>query len=50
MEYFCNLLKRSLKGTYVSLEPFHVLRYLGEQLFRFKERDGGVVQYGPRSP
>jgi len=37
-------LKRGLKGTYVSVEPFHLFRYLDEQAFRFNERktdDGG---------
>jgi len=32
------LLKRSIKGTYVSVEPFHLFRYLDEQAFRFNER------------
>jgi hypothetical protein len=32
------LLKRTLKGTYVSVEPFHLSRYLDEQMFRFNER------------
>jgi hypothetical protein len=31
-------LKRSLKGTYVSVEPFHFFRYLDEQAFRYNER------------
>jgi hypothetical protein len=31
-------LKRSLKGTYVSVEPFHLFRYLDEQAFRYNER------------
>jgi hypothetical protein len=34
------LLKRTIKGTYVSVEPFHLFRYLDEQAFRFNERDG----------
>lgn len=38
MENFWSLLKRSLKGTYVSVEPFHLFRYLDEQVFRFNER------------
>lgn len=46
MENFWSLLKRSIKGTYVSVEPFHLFRYLDEQSFRFNERtdangDGG---------
>ena len=38
MENFWSLLKRSLKGTYVSVEPFHLFRYLDEQSFRFNSR------------
>jgi transposase-like protein len=37
-ENFWSLLKRALKGTYVSVEPFHLFRYLDEQSFRFNER------------
>jgi hypothetical protein len=37
-ENFWSLLKRSLKGTYVSVEPFHLFRYLDEQAFRFNNR------------
>ena len=40
IENFWSLLKRSLKGTYVSVEPFHLFRYLDEQVFRFNSRDG----------
>ena len=39
-ENFWSLLKRSLKGTYVSVEPFHLFRYLDEQCFRFNQRGG----------
>ncbi|HLA63080.1 MAG TPA: IS1595 family transposase, partial [Rhodothermales bacterium] len=38
LENFWVLLKRALKGTYVSVEPFHLFRYLDEQTFRFNER------------
>jgi transposase-like protein len=38
MENFWSLLKRSIKGTYVSVEPFHLFRYLDEQTFRYNER------------
>ena len=38
MENFWALLKRSLKGTYVSVEPFHLFRYVDEQAFRFNNR------------
>jgi hypothetical protein len=37
-ENFWSLLKRALKGTYVSVEPFHLFRYLDEQCFRFNTR------------
>jgi hypothetical protein len=37
-ENFWSLLKRTLKGTYVAVEPFHLFRYLDEQVFRFNER------------
>jgi transposase-like protein len=40
MENFWSLLKRSIKGTYVSVEPFHLFRYLDEQAFRFNGRAG----------
>ena len=39
IENFWALLKRGLKGTYVSVEPFHLFRYLDEQMFRFNERE-----------
>jgi len=38
IENFWSLLKRSIKGTYVSVEPFHLFRYLDEQSFRFNTR------------
>lgn len=38
LENFWSLLKRSIKGTYVQCAPFHLHRYLGEQVFRFNER------------
>ncbi len=38
MENFWSLLKRTIKGTYVSIEPFHLFRYLDEQSFRYNER------------
>jgi len=39
MENFWSLLKRGIKGTYVSVEPFHLFRYLDEQSFRYNERE-----------
>lgn len=38
LENFWALLKRCLKGTYVSVEPFHLKRYIDEQVFRFNNR------------
>jgi transposase-like protein len=38
MENFWSLLKRGLNGTYVSVEPFHLFRYLDEQAWRFNNR------------
>jgi len=38
LENFWCLLKRGIKGTYVSVEPFHLFRYLDEQVFRFNNR------------
>src|ERR1019366_1285769 len=38
MENFWSLLKRSIGGTYVSVEPFHLFRYVDEQAFRFNNR------------
>jgi transposase-like protein len=38
LENFWSLLKRGIGGTYVSVEPFHLFRYLDEQTFRFNNR------------
>lgn len=38
IENFWSLLKRGLNGTYVSVEPFHMFRYLDEQMFRYNNR------------
>ena len=51
LENFWSLLKRMLRGTYVSVEPFHLWRYLDEEAFRFNERkhaDGTVKKDGER--
>ncbi len=43
LENFWSLLKRAIKGTYVSVDPFHLRRYLDAQVFRFnlrKHNDG----------
>ena len=38
IENFWSLFKRSIKGTYVSIMPFHLFRYVSEQVFRFNSR------------
>jgi transposase-like protein len=38
VENYWSLLKRGIKGTYVSVEPFYLFRYLDEQAFRFNTR------------
>jgi transposase-like protein len=38
IDNFWSLLKRGLKGTYVAVEPFHLDRYLDEQVFRYNNR------------
>jgi hypothetical protein len=44
VENFWSLLKRAVKGTYISVEPFHLGRYVDEQVFRFNERTGTDAQ------
>ena len=41
MENFWSLLKRSLKGTYVAVEPYHLEKYVDEQVFRYNHRKDG---------
>lgn len=38
LENFWSLLKRGLNGTYIAVEPFHLHRYLDEQMFRYNNR------------
>ncbi len=38
LENFWSLFKRGLGGTYVSVEPFHLFRYVDEQCFRYNHR------------
>jgi transposase-like protein len=40
LENFWSLLKRSLRGTYVAVAPFHLHRYVNEQVFRYNARQG----------
>lgn len=52
LENFWSLLKRGIKGTYVSVEPFNLFRYLDEQSYRFNTRkltDGGRFMLALRS-
>ncbi len=44
IENFWSLLKRAIRGTYVSVEPFHLFRYLDEQAFRFNTRKDRDVE------
>lgn len=44
LENFWSLLKRGLGGTYVSVEPFHLFRYVDEQAFRFNNRNDATRQ------
>ena len=44
LENFWSLLKRAIRGTYVNVDPFHLIRYVDEQAFRYNNRkdvDGG---------
>lgn len=41
LENFWSLLKRGLRGTYVAVEPFHLFRYVDEQVFRYNNRKDG---------
>src|SRR5260370_41754732 len=38
LENFWSLLKRGIGGSYLSVEPFHLFRYLDEQAFRYNNR------------
>jgi transposase-like protein len=40
LENFWSTLKRGISGTYISVEPFHLFRYLDEQTFRYNHREG----------
>jgi transposase-like protein len=39
LENFWSIFKRGIRGTYVSVEPFHLFRYLDEQAFRYNNRE-----------
>ncbi len=44
LENFWSLLKRSLHGPYVAVEPYHLFRYIDEQAFRFNNRNMTDIQ------
>lgn len=44
IENFWSLVKRGLHGTYISVEPYHLFRYLDERVFTFNER--GLTDLG----
>ena len=46
LENFWSLLRCGIKGTYVSVEPFHLARYLDEETFRYKNRAKEVGDSG----
>ena len=45
VENFWSLFKRSLRGTYVAVEPFHLDRYVDEQVYRFNNREEPMDDY-----
>jgi hypothetical protein len=47
LENFWSLLKRGLTGTYVAVEPYHLFRYLDEQMFGFNNRKRDGKKLGP---
>ena len=44
IENFWALMKRGLKGTYIAVEPFHLDRYVGEQVFRYNNRQRRIIR------
>jgi transposase-like protein len=44
IENFWSCLKRTIKGTYIAPRPFHLDRYLDEQVFRFNAREGNDAE------
>jgi hypothetical protein len=45
LENYWALLKRTISGTYVSVEPYHLFRYLDEQAYRFNNRDKELTDF-----
>ncbi len=50
LENHWSLLKRGISGTYVSVEPFHLFRYLDEQAFRYNNRKERTTMTASVSP
>lgn len=51
IENFWSLLRRGIGGTYVSVGPFHLFRYVDEQALRFNNRlpeDGDEISDSER--
>jgi transposase-like protein len=51
LENFWSLVKRQINGTYISVEPFHLFRYLDEQAWRYNHRkdgEGELINDGQR--
>jgi transposase-like protein len=46
VENFWSMFKRTLKGTYVSVAPFHTFRYVDEQVFRYNHRNDACGDLG----
>jgi transposase-like protein len=44
IENFWSLLKRGLGGTYIAVEPYHLHRYVDEQVFRYNHRKDGAAK------
>ncbi len=44
LENFWSLLKRGISGTYISVESFHLFRYLDEQTFRYNNHQREPVE------
>ena len=38
LENFWSLFKRCIKGTHISVEPYHLFRYLDSECWRFNNR------------
>lgn len=47
LENFWSLLKRGVRGTYISVEPFHLFRYIDEQTFRYNNRKDEAGEVRP---